>query len=382
MTEEAHGRVFGPAEYSNRLNRVLEFMERESLDVLILPADPSRPGDVAYFSGHFPWARLTYLLLGPNTPSPVLVTTMKSEAYWATERLDGLVEVEMVDDHDVPSTLARIVGRNADRVGVSQLHTLASARDLSLLGENSVLIDASALVQTVRMRKSALEITSMREGSILAQEALSSSIDMISDPDRLPATEASVFADIEHHVRDSGAMRTHMLTSDRGYLRMPSPEVKVRPTGQLMSLEFSNRSGYWVEEGTTLNLGERSDPVSDAIRVCEEAMVAVLESLNPGTACSEPARIFEKIVSRSRWQPGIWLGHGIGLDTAEMPFLRKDSVGEIQAGMVLAIHPHVVDASGSHGAYLAKTVWVGDDQTAILGNGSSGTVSNEVIRQQ
>jgi len=72
---------------------------------------------------------------------------------------------------------------------------------------------------------------------------------------------------------------------------------------------------------------------------------------------------------------GIWGGHGIGLDTVEKPRLTAADDAVITEGMAFGFHPHVIDAAGRHGAYIADTVIITPDGPRRLGDpGGTGSM--------
>jgi Xaa-Pro aminopeptidase len=63
---------------------------------------------------------------------------------------------------------------------------------------------------------------------------------------------------------------------------------------------------------------------------------------------------------------GLWLGHGVGLDDHDLPIIGPGDITQIEAGMVVAVHPHLIDATGATGSSLGDTFLVGSQETLPL----------------
>ena len=358
--------VLSEAELNRRLKTVKQQMSERSLECLLLPSTPGQPSDGAYVSGHYPWARQAWVVVRIDAAEPALLTTMQSEAHWADE-LAWDLRVEYSAQEELESHLFDLLGSPNTRVGISRVQSLVPPRLLEQLSNrcSSPPLDVTDMMERIRSIKSPAEVIQLDSAAALARSTLEQLVSVQSGSGRT-LRESELFAEAERLVKASGALRTHFLTSDGGFLRPPRFERSTSPAGQLLSLEFADRAGYWVEVGTTVAVDPRA-PAMQALAVVQEALEDIRALLRPGQSSKAAAQSFAESVKGTRWSQGIWLGHGIGIDISEPPFITSTADHELREGMVIAVHPHVVDPSGETGAYLSRTLVVENERTRVLG---------------
>lgn len=134
--------------------------------------------------------------------------------------------------------------------------------------------------------------------------------------------------------------------------------------------------GYASDVGRTWIVGRDPEPAEQELfeRWCE-VMVAVLDVLGPGVSGGDLCRAAEVANGGGRpWLPHFYLGHGVGVDSAEMPLVGTDlgaafDDGLVMApGMVLVLEP-VVWQDGVGGYRAEEIVAVTDDGWCHLGSG-------------
>ena len=138
--------------------------------------------------------------------------------------------------------------------------------------------------------------------------------------------------------------------------------------------------GYASDFGRTWVVGRDPDPAEQQLfeRWCE-VMVAVLDVLGPGVSGGDLCRAAEAahggVGARERpWLPHFYLGHGVGVESAEMPLVGTDlgtafDDGLVMApGMVLVLEP-VVWEDGVGGYRAEEIVTVTDDGWCHIGGG-------------
>ena len=134
--------------------------------------------------------------------------------------------------------------------------------------------------------------------------------------------------------------------------------------------------GYASDFGRTWVVGRDPDPAEQQLfeRWCE-VMVAVLDVLGPGVSGGDLCRAAEASHgSRRPWLPHFYLGHGLGVESAEMPLVGTD-LGTafddslvMAPGMVLVLEP-VVWEDGVGGYRAEEIVTVTDDGWCHVGSG-------------
>jgi Xaa-Pro aminopeptidase len=109
--------------------------------------------------------------------------------------------------------------------------------------------------------------------------------------------------------------------------------------------------GYQTDRTRMFSIGKMEQKFIDAYEACKEIHDAVLEEIRPGKDCEElfamTLLLAEKLGYKDSYlgPPGLqtrFIGHGIGLELNEFPFLAQGQSYPLEAGMTLAVEPKIV----------------------------------------
>jgi Xaa-Pro aminopeptidase len=132
--------------------------------------------------------------------------------------------------------------------------------------------------------------------------------------------------------------------------------------------------GYQADQTRMYSIGRMPQKFIDAYRACKEIHDAILEDVRPG---ADPEALFLKTLSLAEklgykdsylGPPGLqtrFIGHGIGLELNELPFLAEGHSYPLEEGMVFAMEPKIV-FSGEGAVGLENTVLVTSNGYEIL----------------
>jgi Xaa-Pro aminopeptidase len=132
--------------------------------------------------------------------------------------------------------------------------------------------------------------------------------------------------------------------------------------------------GYQTDRTRMYSIGKMEQKFIDAYEACREIHNAVLEAIRPGKDCEElftmTLPLAEKLGYKDRYlgPPGLqtrFIGHGIGLELNEFPFLAQGQSYPLEAGMTLAVEPKIV-FPGEGAVGIEDTVLVTQDGFEIL----------------
>ncbi len=132
--------------------------------------------------------------------------------------------------------------------------------------------------------------------------------------------------------------------------------------------------GYQADETRMFSIGKMEQKFIDAYNACKEIQDAVLEETRPGADCetlflktlplAEKLGYKDSFLGPPRLQTR-FIGHGIGLELNELPFLAQNQSYPLEEGMTFAVEPKIVfPGEGSVG--IENTVVVTKDGYQVI----------------
>ena len=109
--------------------------------------------------------------------------------------------------------------------------------------------------------------------------------------------------------------------------------------------------GYQADETRMFSIGKMEHKLIEAYKACREIHDAVLDHTRPGADCqalySMTVQLAEKLGYQASYlgPPGLqtrFIGHGIGLELNEFPFLAQGQSYPLEEGMTFAVEPKIV----------------------------------------
>jgi Xaa-Pro dipeptidase len=136
--------------------------------------------------------------------------------------------------------------------------------------------------------------------------------------------------------------------------------------------------GYRSDVTRTVVFGKPSDKQKVVWDIVKKGQSEALKAVRPGVACGEIDRVTRKVIEDAGYGPGYKyfthrLGHGIGMDGHEYPYLVKGSKVKLQAGMTFSDEPGIY-IYGEFGIRLEDCFVVTEDGGRILGGMESTAI--------
>jgi Xaa-Pro aminopeptidase len=102
--------------------------------------------------------------------------------------------------------------------------------------------------------------------------------------------------------------------------------------------------GYCSDFGRTIFCGEPSSEYRRAYEVMLAAQSAGLAALKPGVTAAEANRACREPIEDAGYGPAFRhrMGHGIGLDVHERPFLSPEDETPLELGMTFTDEPSII----------------------------------------
>ena len=233
---------------------------------------------------------------------------------------------------------------------------------------------AQTEIEIQRAIKDEVEIKIYRKISAMTDEIMNQ-IEARVRSGRLQ-TEVDVALFIEAECRKMGCEGTGFQTIAAGPARsfgihaFPSYSGNAFGGKGLSILDFGLKySGYTSDVTMTFAKGPLEKPQEKMLSLVEKAYHLAISLVKEGTPARELSLAVEGLFGRSKKTMPHALGHGIGLEAHEAPFLRSraDNAWILHAGMIIAIEPGLYDPVHG-GCRLENDVLVTENGAEVLTN--------------
>lgn len=345
--------------HSDRIRRFQELLDGQA-DLAFLPIS----ADLQYLTG-VPRDVPNYgLTIHPGdwlegawiTPKnqPVLPLPRMSAEFGGLSRLEGTIDLRVLGDWDDPAVLVAdiVKGFNlpaAPRVAISDLTRGETIVALQKIIPDAKFISATKILRKMRTIKDEDEIATMRKAGEITEAAFADVIKNL----KIGMTELEVVQEVNFQLRRHGSLGESFTTS-------------LYNSGPNHPLMFGNRLGSWprvlkapvsilfdfgaiyegfcYDFGRTVSFGApdaEMQRVYDLVMASQRAGIAALKAGEATT--SQVDAVARQVIEEGGY--GKWfrhrLGHGIGMDVHEPPFLTKGDETPLQEGMLFTIEPSI-----------------------------------------
>ncbi len=248
-----------------------------------------------------------------------------------------------------------------------QVMTFASYETLRKGLLNTELVNMEGCIEKIRQVKDAAEIEYLKTACQISVRALEIILPLIKEG----VTEKELAARLDYHLRDQGAdaisFDTIVLTGARTSLLHGKPENHAIEKGDFVLFDFGALyKGYHADISRAFVVGKPDPEQKELYDIIQQAQQAGVMALMPGVSGRRPDEMVRKHIPEkysSHYYPG--LGHGVGLQIHEEPFIGQASEATLENGMVLTVEPGIY-IPGWGGIRIEDTVWINGDAASIL----------------
>ena len=335
--------AFSTAEFNARIERVRSEMASYGIDVLLVHA----PENIYYLTGYQTSGYFAYqtLVLTQHGDPRLLVRFLErgnvTEYSWLSE-----ADTWKEGDDVIEKTVTLIVETAGEKVAIgiekrSWFLTAAIAEGLAAGLPASRFLDASLLVDRVRLIKSEAEIGYLRKAGEIAEIEQRAALEALRDG----VTEADVAAAVLEAGVRAGSEYTglphHIMSGYRYDVCHANWGPKVVRTGELVLLElYGCVERYHATQMRTVSMGEPPDNTRRAADIVIAAQDAGLAAMKPGASAREIDALIRRPIRKIRPEyfnrTGYSTGIGFPPRTAEwdaLDFNEQDD-WELKEGMV------------------------------------------------
>lgn len=344
--------------YAERLERARAKMDELGIGLLYIPPSTNLewllgiPRERPSFTNVvYPGGWLNGAFVGLEKGPVLAVPRMFAE--FDLGNLPGM-DLRILPDNGNPTELTKTVlsefNLNGKKIALEERTWASSALNLQALLPDNPFSTAAQVFQPLRMIKDETEIALMRRAGELVDLAMVEVLKKL----RVGVSELEIRTEIDYQLLRLGSQDTSFPTSL--YIINPKREgemvhVKGKSThpiehGIAVPFDFGAiYNGYCSDFGRTVWIGE---PPAEYIRTHElvmEAQRAGAEAMKSGqVTAAEVNATARRVIEDAGYGEGFRhrLGHGIGMDVHEPPFLTPTDQTVLQNGMTFTDEPSII----------------------------------------
>ncbi len=332
---------------AQRRERLIRQCTSEGIDALMV----SNPVNVTYLTG-FTGDSTVLLLLRERQ---LLVSDSRYTGQ-LSEECPGLPVHIRSTAQKLPEAVAlalkgfgiRLVGFESSSVTVAELEQLRQlAPSLDWKG-------AADRVERLRMVKDASELAQIRTAIDVAERVFTAFRSLL----RMEDTEKDLCDLIEHYTRRAGGAGTSfppiVAVGERAALPHAPPTSRTVNSGELLLVDWGVSAPLYKSDLTRVLVPHKNAPFSrtgsattpklhEVYSVVLQAQEAALRTVRPGVSTRAIDAAARSVIAEAGYGDyfGHGLGHGIGLQIHEAPWVRPNSDMPVEPGMVFTLEPGI-----------------------------------------
>lgn len=276
-----------------------------------------------------------------------------------TAEFGGLHQLEQVDvrvlgDWDDPVVMARDILRGLKlpakpTIAISDMTRGETVAHLHAIVPGAKFVSATQILRPLRAIKSEAEIDQMREAGKITEAAFGDAVKQL----RVGMTELEVVEEINYQLRKHGSLGESFTTSLYnsgpnhpllfGQRMATWPRQLTAPVSILFDFG-AIYNGWCYDYGRTVFFGTPPAELLNIYELVMASQAAGIAALKAGAATTTEAdAAARQVIVDGGYGPEFRhrLGHGIGMDVHEPPFLTKGDETLLQEGMLFTIEPSI-----------------------------------------
>ncbi len=336
-------------ERQERQERARQLMSKNALDAILLMEGTS----MRYFTGIRWWGgERTFVLVLPAKGGAFYVCPAFEEGR-AREQIANAPDGEQPDVRvwqEDESPYQRIAqglkdrGIGSGKLGIEETVRFVFADGIAKAASQATIASATPVTSGCRMIKSAHEIALMRLAAQVTLAAYQAAYLAVKDGMTQPQLEALVQKAHERLGFSGGA---DVQVGEFSAFPHGSVTPQVVHEGTIVLMDGGCAvEGYQSDITRTYVLGKASDKMNSVFDIVLRAQSAALAAARPGAECGSIDAAARKVVTDGGYGPDYKyfthrLGHGMGMDGHEWPYLVRGNPTKLQANMTTSNEPGI-----------------------------------------
>ncbi|MCL5973570.1 MAG: M24 family metallopeptidase [Ferrimicrobium sp.] len=348
------------AAYRERQMKVSRQLEASGVDALLITLGRELPWLIGYEA--MPLERITCLYVDAAGSTRLVIPKLEAPR---VRKLDGLELIPWTDGEDPFAILASMIG-GARCVAVDDRWLAGWLLPLMERVPRVHFISGTSLLSPLRQRKDAIELQLLRAAAgaadRVAERLLRGEIQVARRPERVVAKEIGEALLEEGHSKVNftivGSGPNSASPHHEPTMRTIMPEdALVLDFGGTLSID--GEPGYCSDITRTFAVGEVPPGFTALYDVLSQAQSEARATIRVGMSGRDADLVARSVIAEGGYGEYFMhrLGHGIGLDEHEDPYLSGENQLPLEAGTVFSIEPGIY-IPGRMGARIEDIVYL------------------------
>lgn len=331
--------------FQERLNQLQSALQQRQIDCLALI-----PGaNLRYMTGlDFHLMERATIALFPKTGQPVMMLpALECLRFEAARPFDA--QVFGWTDAEGPEEAVRkaiMALPEVQRIAVEYLRM--RVHELRLVQRHvptAFMEDAQPVMDTLRLTKTAQEVAAMRKAVAISEAALDSVLRQLEPG--MTEREIAARINIAQLERGGGVLPFEpiVLVGPNSALPHGTPGERELQVGDVILFDFGTTyDGYVSDLTRTFVFGKDAAPRQREIyEIVQRANAAGRAAAKPGVPCQDVDRAARRVIEEAGYGQYFVhrVGHGIGLDGHEGPYMREGNAQPLEEGMCFTVEPGI-----------------------------------------
>lgn len=362
-----------PAEREQRFERARSLMSKEGIDAIIMIGGTS----LVYFTGIRWWnSERLFVCVIPQKGAPFYVSPafeedrareqMRSAPGGADSRVYTWQEDE--NPYALVARGLKDLGLTRGKLGIEERVTFVFSDGIRKAASGFEIVSATPITAGCRAVKSPPELKLMQ----LANDITLSVYE---------ATWKSIQPGITNAQVSEWIGAAYQLVGFPGDASCQVDEYSALPHGSIQPQTLKegsivliddgcNVDGYESDISRTFTIGKPTDKMKHVFDVVHRAQAAALAAAKPGVACGSVDAAARKVIDEAGFGPNYAhfthrVGHGIGMDGHEWPYLVRGNPQLLEAGMCFSDEPGIY-LRGEFGVRLEDDMHITEDGAKLF----------------
>ena len=342
--------------YQTRLKETQARMLEKRLDYLFIAPSP----DLLYligFEGHIT-ERLTLLVIPADGKAVFVLPAFEAPRFEAYSDLFNLKT--WTETQNPYHVLAEALGQARPfKVAVSDLQWARFLLGFQETLPKASFTASSSVLAPMRERKRPEELELMRNVNQFADDVFAQLISL----KMIGLSERQLSRKLSDLLLDAGNDSVGFATVARGpHSASPHHTMTehIIEEGDMVLFDFGGRyQGYYADVTRTVVAGQPSKEVEDIYHIVQNAQQAAVEAVKPGVTANVVDHAARDLIAQAGYSEQFVhrVGHGVGLEIHEPPYLTSDSNTVLEPGMTFSVEPGIY-LPGRFGVRIEDTVLV------------------------